>query len=68
MSYAIEVIADNSGTWAGNGLRFATAAEAQLYAADLAGRWLAVRETRVVESADAPTHEIVDGAMSRLAA
>lgn len=50
MSYAGEVIADSSGTFAGNGLRFATETEAEEYVANLASRWTLVRETRVVES------------------
>lgn len=52
MSYKVEVIADNSGKWCGNGLRFLTLAEAEAYANSLFGRWMAVRETRVVECAD----------------
>ena len=51
-SYAAEVIADSSGKWAGNGLRFATEREAEAYVADLARRWTLVTETRVVESDD----------------
>lgn len=50
MSYKAEVIADSSGKWVGNALVFATGEEAQLYVMDLAMRWTAVRETRVVES------------------
>lgn len=56
MSWKMEVIADASGQWAGNGLRFATQDEAERYAADLAWRWTLVRDTRVVESADAVTY------------
>lgn len=67
MSYAGEVIADNSGTWAGNALRFATREEAEQYVGDLANRWLAVRETRVVETADPVTYQIRDGVLSRIA-
>jgi hypothetical protein len=52
VSYAPEVIADCSGKFAGNGLRFATEAEAQQYVTGLAARWLLVTETRVVESDD----------------
>ena len=51
-SFKAEVIADSSGTWAGNGLRFATRAEAEVYAKDLYSRWTAVKEWRVVESTD----------------
>ncbi len=51
-SYAAEVIADRSGKFCGNGLRFATAEEAELYARDLASRWMLVTATRIVESDD----------------
>jgi hypothetical protein len=54
-SYKAEVIADNSGKWCGNGLRFATHKEAEDYARDLSYRWTLVREWRVVESEDAVT-------------
>jgi hypothetical protein len=47
MSFRCEVIADDSGTWAGNGLRFATVEEARAYVNDLAWRWTLVREARV---------------------
>jgi len=45
----VEVIADNSGTWAGNALRFDTVEEGKAYGADLASRWTLVRDWRVVE-------------------
>lgn len=51
-SWAPEVIADRSGTWAGNALRFATRKEAEEYAKDLYSRWTLVSEWRVVESSD----------------
>lgn len=51
-SYKTEVIADNSGEWVGNGLRFATRQQAETYVADLAMRWTQVRETRVIETSD----------------
>jgi hypothetical protein len=51
-SFAAEVIADASGTYAGNGLRFATRAEAEAYAQDLASRWTLVTEYRTVVSDD----------------
>jgi len=66
MSYAAEVIADSSGKWAGNALRFPTREEAEIYVADLARRWTLVRDTRVVKSDDAPTYSIIDGALVRL--
>jgi hypothetical protein len=51
-SYKVEVVADDSGEWCGNELRFALKDEAEAYAADLSGRWLAVRAWRVVGSDD----------------
>jgi hypothetical protein len=57
MSWIFEVVADPSGRWYGNDLRFATMEEARNYAADLKERWRGARNTRVVESDDAPvTH------------
>ena len=52
MSFKTEVIADSSGKWEQNSLCFATLAEAVAYGQDLAGRWMAVRQVRAVESAD----------------
>ena len=49
MSFKSEVIADNSGKFCGNLLRFATREEALTYVSDLAWRWIAVRDTRVLE-------------------
>ena len=49
MAFKVEVIADNSGQWVGNGLTFPTQSEAQSYANDLAMRWTLVRDWRVVE-------------------
>ncbi len=54
MSFKPEVIADSSGQWCGNALRFATREEADANVQDLMMRWFAVRETRVVESDDDP--------------
>ena len=50
MSWKPEVIADNTGKWCGNQLRFATREEAEQNVYDLSMRWYAVRKTRVVES------------------
>lgn len=61
MSWAPEVIADASGKFCGNALRFATREEAEAQVFDLSMRWLSVRETRVVESADPATHTYVNG-------
>lgn len=52
MSFKPEVIADSSGEWVGNALRFATKEEAEANVLDLSCRWMAVRQTRVVESTD----------------
>ncbi len=53
-SWKPEVIADNSGQWTGNGLRFAVKVDAETWVKDLEWRWLAVKETRVVPSTDDP--------------
>jgi hypothetical protein len=63
-SFACEVIADSSGKWAGNALRFATEAEAQTYVNDLARRWTLVREARVVESDDPVNYKIMGGKLT----
>ena len=47
MKYKVWVIADNSGKWCTNGLEFDTERAAEIYARDLAGRWMAVREWQV---------------------
>ena len=62
-SFAAEVIADSSGNFVGNALRFATESEAMMYAADLHRRWTAVSEFRVVPSADPVTYQIVGGVL-----
>ncbi len=56
--YKVEVIADSSGTWTGNALRYATKEEAEAEARDLAMRWTLVRDWRVV---DTRTEEQPDG-------
>lgn len=60
-SYAPQVIADSSGQWTGNALRFPTQEEAQGNVRDLEMRWMSVREIRVVESEDPPAHRWVAG-------
>lgn len=52
MRFKVEVIADNSGNWVGNGLQFPSHEEAESYAKNLAWRWTAVRDWRVVETAN----------------
>ena len=61
ISYAPEVIADDSGKWVGNALRFATKAEAEANVADLFSRWMLVKETRVTESSDPVNYAWVNG-------
>ena len=60
-SYAPQVQADDTGTWAGNALRFATEQEATDNVRELSFNWLSVRKTRVIESYDPVTHKWVDG-------
>lgn len=60
-SWAPEVIADNSGKWVGNAMRFATREECEANVRALANRWFAVIETRVVESDDPVNYRWVDG-------
>ena len=61
MSFAPMVSTDSSGKFYGNALRFATRHEAELWASDLMGRWMMVRDTRVDESADPVNYSTVDG-------
>ena len=61
-SWKPEVIADNSGAWAGNALRFPTQAEAEAWARDLSYRWILVTAWRATESDDPPNYRLVDGA------
>ena len=62
-SFATEVIADGSGKWCGNALRFATREEAQASGENLALRWTMVRQTRTVESDDPVNYKLVDGVL-----
>ncbi|MGD9617662.1 MAG: hypothetical protein AB7H90_21605 [Alphaproteobacteria bacterium] len=65
MSFKPEVVADSSGKWSGNALRFATEEEeAKIYVDDLMMRWTAVRDTRVVET-DEPVIARLDREGSR---
>ena len=61
LSYEPQVIADSSGNFCGNALRFPLTAEgkkaAEVYVADLAMRWTLVSETRVIESPDEPNRD-----------
>lgn len=61
MSWKPEVIADGSGKWVGNMLRFATEQEAKDYVRDLSWRWTLVRDTRVIEVDEPVTHRWANG-------
>jgi hypothetical protein len=61
VSYKPEVIADSSGKFVGNSLRFATFAEADANVRNLFSRWTSVREFRVVESNEPVNYRWVDG-------
>jgi hypothetical protein len=63
-SWKAEVFTE--GKWYDNAIRFRTREEAELYANDLFNRWLVPTDKRAVESDDPPTHQIVDGVMSRI--
>lgn len=54
-SWKAEVIADSSGKWCSNMLRFPSREQAENYVADLMMRWTSVRDTRVVECDDPVT-------------
>lgn len=66
MSWKAEVIADSTGEWIANALRFATKEEAERYVSDLEGRWMAVRKTRVVESDEVVNERFVDGRLESI--
>jgi hypothetical protein len=61
MSFMPMVRTTDNGPFAGNGLRFATANEAQLWLDDLMCRWFAVTDVRVDESTDPVNYSTVDG-------
>ena len=67
MSYKAEFSDDGGRSFATNGLRFATEAEALQYARDLFSRWMAATDYRTAESEDAINYEIADGEMRRIA-
>jgi hypothetical protein len=67
MSWKPEVIADSSGEWCGNALRFATKKEAEDNVFNLSMRWTAVRETRVVESDEPVNYTYHNGQLRAVA-
>ena len=60
-SFAPEVIADETGKWYGNALRFTTREEAEQNVSALRDRLYIVTDTRVVESDDEPNWRFVNG-------
>ncbi len=64
MSFKPEVIADSSGKWCGNGLRFETREEAENWVYDLSMRWVLVRDTRVVECTEPANYRFVAGELN----
>jgi len=66
VSWAPEVIADSSGKWYRNALRFATEAEALASAKELASRWYMVRSTRAAPAIERPNYRFIDGANVRI--
>ena len=68
MSFKPEVIADSSGRWCGNAMRFATREEAEANVRDLSMRWFAVRETRVAESGDPVNYTYIGGILKEVTA
>ena len=65
MSFKPEVIADSSGEWCGNALRFATGSPPRKRPKprwpNLASRWLLVGETLAVECDDPVNYRWQDG-------
>ncbi len=49
--FKVQVIADSSGEWVGNGLKFDTVEKAREYAVDLSCRWILVTAWRVIDEA-----------------
>ncbi len=54
--FKFQVIADSSGTWAGNAMTYDTQKEAEDAARNLESRWMLVREWRVLQQ-DSATDE-----------
>lgn len=66
MSWKPEVQTDSTGSWYGNSLRFATKEEAQENVTQLMYRWLAVRDTRVVECDDPVNYKMEQHGLVRV--
>ncbi len=61
MSWKPEVIADSTGKWISNALRFHARKEAQDYAQHLAIRWTLVQNYRATRSRDPVNYRYLDG-------
>ncbi len=61
MSFRPEVQTDDTGKWYANALRLPTRHEAEAQVHDLMMRWLAVRDTRVVECDDPVNYRYING-------
>lgn len=63
MSYKADVHThgDLPGVYSGNGMRFATAEEAEVYVRELASRWLVVESWQIRTSEEPVNYHIVDG-------
>lgn len=68
MSFKPQVITVSSGKFCGNALAFATRAEAEASARDLAGRWTLVTDWRAIESDEPVNHIYIDGDLMPVAA
>lgn len=66
VSYKPEVVADSSGQWCDNSLRFATREEAEASARDLARRWTLVTDHRATESEDPVNYSYVNGVLTEI--
>jgi|HubBroStandDraft_6_1064221.scaffolds.fasta_scaffold00345_2 hypothetical protein len=71
MSFVPEIKGVGESSWTGNGLRFATAAEALAYAENLQGRWMGCQRgaenRRAGESPDPVSHVWIDGRLVTIA-
>lgn len=65
-SWKPEVMADSSGNWYDNALRFATEKEAFDNARNLMQRWLAVRDFRATECDDPVNYSYVNGKLEAI--
>jgi hypothetical protein len=65
-SWAVEVVADSTGKFCGNAVRYDTKEAAEIAARDLFARWTLVTSWRVVPSVDAPTYTLKDQRLVRL--